>query len=102
MGIGYTFATMRTKNTVVSSKALENPTGNQSRAQRQNLLRRLDVDSQFAGNTPSELALPEGEHTITVIKSGYKDWQRSLKVSPGSSIHLNAEMEKPADAPGQQ
>lgn len=57
----------------------------------------IEVDGSFAGNTPSDLEIPEGQHAITVRKSGYKDWQRNLKVSPGSNVHLNAEMEKSGD-----
>jgi len=48
----------------------------------------------FAGNTPSDLEVPEGERSIVVKKSGYKTWERKIKVAAGSSIHLNAEMEK--------
>ena len=54
----------------------------------------IEVDGNFSGNTPSELQVPEGEHSITVKKSGYKDWERKMKVAAGSDIHLNAEMEK--------
>jgi hypothetical protein len=54
----------------------------------------IEVDGNFSGNTPSDLEVPEGERTITVKKSGYKDWQRKMKVVAGSSIHLNAELEK--------
>jgi hypothetical protein len=54
----------------------------------------IEVDGNFSGNTPSDLEVPEGEHSITVKKSGYKDWQRNMKVVAGSSIHLNAELEK--------
>lgn len=57
----------------------------------------IEVDGNFAGNTPSDLAVAQGEHTITVKKSGYKNWQRILKVVAGSNIHLNAEMEKSAN-----
>jgi PEGA domain len=57
----------------------------------------IEVDGNFSGNTPSDLALPEGQYTIRVKKSGYKDWQRDLKVVGGSNIHLNAEMEKSAN-----
>jgi hypothetical protein len=39
----------------------------------------------------------EGEHTVTVKKTGFRDWERKLKVSGGSSIHLNAELEKLAN-----
>jgi hypothetical protein len=54
----------------------------------------IEIDGAFAGNTPSDLAVPEGERSIVVKKSGYKNWERKMKVVAGSSIHLNAEMEK--------
>jgi hypothetical protein len=54
----------------------------------------IEVDGNFVGNTPSDVQVSDGEHTVSVKKSGYKDWQRKLKVSSGSSIHLNAELEK--------
>ena len=57
----------------------------------------IEVDGNFSGNTPSDLEVPEGERIITVKKSGYKDWQRKMKVVAGSNIHLNAEMEKAAN-----
>src|ERR1700724_1072688 len=52
------------------------------------------VDGSFVGNTPSDVQVTEGEHTISVRKVGFKDWERKLKVSGGSSVHLNAELEK--------
>jgi hypothetical protein len=54
----------------------------------------IEVDGSFSGNTPSDIQIPEGEHTITVKKTGYKNWERKMKLSAGSNIHLNAEMEK--------
>ncbi|HET6176503.1 MAG TPA: PEGA domain-containing protein [Candidatus Sulfotelmatobacter sp.] len=54
----------------------------------------IEVDGNFVGNTPSELQVSEGDHTITVKKTGFKDWERKLKVSGGSSVRLNAELEK--------
>ena len=54
----------------------------------------IEVDSSFVGNTPSDVQVAEGEHTITVKKAGFKDWERKLKVTSGSSVHLNAELEK--------
>lgn len=52
------------------------------------------VDGSFVGNTPSEVQLAEGEHTIVVKRSGFKDWERKMKISGGSNVHLNAELEK--------
>jgi len=54
----------------------------------------IEVDGHFVGNTPSDFQLTEGEHTISVKKSGFKDWERKLQVSAGSNVHLNAELEK--------
>jgi hypothetical protein len=58
----------------------------------------VEVDGSFVGNTPSDIQVTEGEHTISVKKAGFKDWERKLRVSGGSSVHLNAELEK---TPGQ-
>jgi len=57
----------------------------------------IEVDGSFVGNTPSDVQIAEGEHTVVVKKSGFKNWQRALKSSAGSNIHLSAELEK-ADA----
>jgi hypothetical protein len=54
----------------------------------------IEIDGSFVGNTPSDVQVPEGEHAITVKKAGYKDWTRKMKVSGGSSVHLNADLEK--------
>jgi hypothetical protein len=56
----------------------------------------IELDGSFVGNTPSDVQVPEGEHTITVKKAGFSAWERKMKVSGGSSIHLNAELEKVA------
>jgi hypothetical protein len=34
-----------------------------------------------------------GEHSVLVKKTGYKNWERKLKVT-GGSINLSAELEK--------
>ena len=54
----------------------------------------IQVDGSFVGNTPSDVLVAEGEHTVSVKKPGFKDWERKLKVTGGSSVHLNAELEK--------
>lgn len=54
----------------------------------------IEVDGSFVGSTPSEVQVAEGEHTVVVKKSGFKDWERKLKATTGSSVHLSAELEK--------
>jgi len=52
----------------------------------------VEVDGKFVGDTPSSLAVSQGQHTITVKKKGYQDWSKAMNLS-GSSVHLNAELE---------
>jgi PEGA domain len=54
----------------------------------------IEVDGSFVGNTPSDIQVVEGDHTITVKKAGFKDWERKLKITAGSSVHLSAELDK--------
>jgi hypothetical protein len=56
----------------------------------------IEVDGSFVGNTPSDVQVTDGEHTVAVKKTGFKDWQRKLKVTGGSSVHLNAQLEQVA------
>jgi PEGA domain len=53
----------------------------------------ISVDGSFVGNTPSTVELPAGEHSVSVTKSGYKTWERKIKLTSGE-IRLNAELEK--------
>jgi PEGA domain-containing protein len=53
----------------------------------------IEIDGSFVGNTPSEVRIAEGDHTITVKKAGFKDWERKLKVTAGSSVNLSAQLE---------
>jgi len=53
----------------------------------------IEVDGKFVGNTPSDLQITDGDHVVTVKKTGFKDWQRNLSVSAGSTVHLNADLE---------
>jgi PEGA domain-containing protein len=52
------------------------------------------VDGKYMGSTPSTVRLTPGDHTISIQKSGFKDWQRTMTVSPGGSITIDANLEK--------
>jgi hypothetical protein len=54
----------------------------------------IEVDGNFVGSTPSEVQVGDGDHMVVVKKSGFKNWERKLKSSSGSSVSLNAELEK--------
>ena len=49
----------------------------------------IEVDGAFVGSTPSTMKLAPGTYQIKVT-SGSQVWQRSLRVTPGSNISLNA------------
>jgi hypothetical protein len=52
----------------------------------------IEVDGVFVGNTPTTLQLSNGQHRI-VVKSGTKSWQRTLQISSGSTVSLNAPLQ---------
>jgi len=58
----------------------------------------IEVDGSYVGNTPSDVQVAEGDHTVVVKKAGFKNWERKLKSSAGSSVHIGVELEK-ADNP---
>jgi len=53
----------------------------------------IEVDGSFVGNTPSSVEVTPGEHSFVVKKTGYKNWERKLKVT-GGSVNVSAELEK--------
>jgi hypothetical protein len=42
------------------------------------------LDGSFVGNTPSEIDVTPGDHTLTVSKAGFKPWERKFKATGGS------------------
>jgi hypothetical protein len=52
----------------------------------------IEIDGSFVGNTPSSLALAEGQHAVKITKNGYKPWARGVRTSKGS-VRLVAELE---------
>jgi hypothetical protein len=54
----------------------------------------ISIDGSFVGNTPSEVQVAEGDHTVTVTKTGFKGWERKIKATAGSNVRLDAELEK--------
>ncbi|MGA2905353.1 MAG: PEGA domain-containing protein [Candidatus Korobacteraceae bacterium] len=53
----------------------------------------ISVDGNFVGDTPSELAVTPGVHTIAIAKHGYKQWERRLTV-PGGKVTVLADLER--------
>lgn len=55
----------------------------------------INVDGKFMGDTPSTIQLAPGEHQISVEKEGLRPWQRTMTVSAGGSVTIDATLEKP-------
>ncbi len=54
----------------------------------------VTMDGKYMGSTPSTVRLPSGDHTISVEKAGFKTWQRTMTVSAGSIVTIDATLEK--------
>lgn len=54
----------------------------------------ITVDGKYVGSTPSTLQLTPGDHTISIEKSGFQMWQRTISVTTGSSVTVEAMLEK--------
>lgn len=52
----------------------------------------ISLDGNFVGNTPSQIDVTAGEHTLTISKSGFKTWERKFKAS-GGTVNIKAELE---------
>jgi len=53
----------------------------------------IEVDGSYVGSTPSTIDVTPGEHSVAVKKSGYKSWERTMKIS-GGTVNVSAELEK--------
>ena len=54
----------------------------------------ISIDGKFAGSTPSILQIKSGEHTISVKKTGYLIWERTVTLNAGGNITIDAALEK--------
>lgn len=54
----------------------------------------ITIDGKLVGTTPSTVQLLPGEHTIVIDKSGFKAWQRTITVTSGGAVNLEATLDK--------
>jgi hypothetical protein len=52
----------------------------------------IELDGTFVGSTPSTIGVTAGDHTVTLKKTGFKPWERMLKVSSGK-VQISADLE---------
>jgi len=54
----------------------------------------ISVDGKYVGTTLSVLKLSPGDHTITIEKAGFKQWQRVISLAANATVNVEATMEK--------
>jgi len=54
----------------------------------------ITVDGKYVGTTLSVLKLSPGDHTITIEKAGFKQWQRVISLAARATVNVEATMEK--------
>jgi len=53
----------------------------------------VEVDGQYVGNTFSMIALPPGQHTVTIRKQDFATWQRTVVLTSGN-VRVAAYLER--------
>ena len=54
----------------------------------------ITIDGKFVGTTPSSVQIQPGERTITIEKVGFKSWLKTMSVTAGGSVSLDATLDK--------
>jgi PEGA domain len=52
------------------------------------------IDGKFVGNTPSNMPVKAGDHLISIKKSGYLLWEKTIALTAGGNISLEATLDK--------
>jgi hypothetical protein len=53
----------------------------------------IELDGNFVGNTPSQLDVTAGDHTIRLTKIGFLPWEKKVHTTAGN-VTVNAEIEQ--------
>lgn len=54
----------------------------------------IEIDGEFIGSTPTTVTTKDGSVNVTIKKSGFQPWKRTLKLNPGDERTLNGELVK--------
>jgi len=52
------------------------------------------LDGSFVSSTPAVLRLAGGNYKVVVKSAGYTEWEREVKILPGSEVTLDAKLSK--------
>jgi hypothetical protein len=54
----------------------------------------ITLDGLYVGNTPSEISIPAGTHTVAFTLPGFAEWKRELVLSSGSEPTVSTVLQK--------
>jgi hypothetical protein len=54
----------------------------------------ISLDGKYVGNTPSEITITTGAHTVVYTLLGFASWKRDLTVLPASELNVSAVLQK--------
>lgn len=54
----------------------------------------ITVNGKYMGSTPSTIRLAPGDYSISIGKGGFRPWQRTMTVTPGGDVAIDASLEK--------
>jgi hypothetical protein len=54
----------------------------------------ITIGGKFFGSTPATIRLPPGDHLITVVKAGFKSWEKTVSVTASSALNIEPTLEK--------
>ncbi len=54
----------------------------------------INIDGNYAGNTPSQIKVKAGTHSITITMKGYTAWVRSMSFEAGDQRSVAATLDK--------
>jgi PEGA domain len=57
----------------------------------------IELDGAFVGSTPSTINVTAGEHTVSLKKSGFTSWERTIKFT-GGKIQISADLQTSEEA----
>jgi hypothetical protein len=59
----------------------------------------IEIDGKYAGSTKSSIKLAPGTHAITVKRNGFEPWSRTVEVTEGSELTINADLQPAKGTP---
>ena len=61
----------------------------------------IEIDGKYTGRTQSSIKLFSGAHAVTIKRNGYDAWSRTIEVTEGSKVTINADLQLTKKEPAQ-